>query len=443
MRRLPILPLCLVVATLAAPLPARSQGVAPHRFAVHAAHLIDGRSAVARGASWVVVSGDTIESIASSAPAGLAVVDLGDATLLPGIIDCHTHLTARVGLSPYDRLKSTTADAAIQSVLNARATVLAGITTCRDVGGGDRVDVALRDAIARGAVLGPRMQVATQALSMTGGHGDPENGFSRYWDYVGPTGVADGVDEVRKHVRMNVQAGADLIKIHASGGVLSQNDDPQNTGYTMEEMRAAVDEAARLHRTVAAHCHGKQAIIWASNAGVHSVEHGSYMDDEAAKVLKKNGTWYVPTQYVVEPILAPGNPLHISDGSLAKAREVQQHMHEAFKAALRNGVKIAFGSDVGVFPDGDQVREFKIYRDLGMEPMRIVQTATSAGADLMGWSDRVGAIAPGHYADLIATAGDPLKDVTELERVKWVMKGGQIAKDDLKAGPIASDHGGR
>jgi imidazolonepropionase-like amidohydrolase len=236
---------------------------------------------------------------------------------------------------------------------------------------------------------------------------------------------------VRKKVRFDIQQGADLIKILATGGVLSQNDDPQHTGYTFEEMRAAVDEANRLGRQVAAHCHGKQGMIWASNAGVRSIEHGSYMDVEAARVLKKNGTWYVPTQYVVEPILTPGNPLKISDGSLAKAREVREHMHDAFRTALREGVKIAFGSDAGVFPHGTQVREFKIYQDLGMPPMRVIQTATSAGAELMGWQDRVGAIAPGHFADLIAVSGDPLKDISELERVKWVMKGGTVVKDEL------------
>jgi len=197
-------------------------------------------------------------------------------------------------------------------------------------------------------------------------------------------------------------------------------------------MKAAVDEANRLGRNVAAHAHGKQAIIWASNAGVRSIEHGSYMDDEAAKVLKKNGTWYVPTQYVVEPILAPGNPLHIQDENLAKAREVRVHIHEAFRAALRNGVKIAFGTDAGVFPHGDQVHEFKLYVDMGMSPMAAIKTATSSAAELIGWEKKVGAVESGRYADLVAVRGDPLKDITELERVAWVMKGGKVYKDELK-----------
>jgi imidazolonepropionase-like amidohydrolase len=233
-------------------------------------------------------------------------------------------------------------------------------------------------------------------------------------------------------VRFNIQQGADLIKILASGGVLSAHDNPQSTGYTFEEMRAAVDEANRLGRAVAAHAHGKQAIIWASNAGVRSIEHGSYMDDEAARVLKKNGTWYVPTLYVVETILAPGNPLKIQEENLAKAREVKGHMRGAFRAALRNGVKIAFGTDAGVFPHGDQVREFKIYVDEGLTPMQAIQTATRNAAELIGWETRVGTIERGKYADLVAVAGDPLKDITELERVRWVMKGGVVEKDELR-----------
>ncbi len=429
MRR--VLPLILALFALTCPAPARAAD-APRRFAVRAAHLIDGRTPTARGTTWVVISGDTIESVSATAPAGLEVVDLGNATLLPGLIDCHTHMSAKVGVAPGERMRVSTADRTIAGVINARNTLMAGITTVRDVGGSDRIDVALRDAIAAGTIPGPRMKVATWPLSMTGGHGDPQNGVDPSWVFEGITGVADGPDEVRKKVRFDIEQGADLIKIHASGGVLSQNDDPQNTGFTMEEMRAAVDEANRLHRQVAAHCHGKQAIIWASNAGVHSVEHGSYMDDEAAKVLKKNGTWYVPTQYVIEPILAPGNPLRLTEKSLAKAREVRLHMHEAFRAALRNGVKIAFGSDAGVFPHGDQVHEFRIYVDLGMTPMQAIQSGTARGAELMEWADKIGTIAPGHYADLIAVAGDPVKDITELERVKWVMKGGVVAKDELK-----------
>ena len=267
---------------------------------------------------------------------------------------------------------------------------------------------------------------------MTGGHGDPLNAVSYHWCNDLESGVADGVDEVRKKVRFNIQQGADLIKILATGGVLSPTDDPQHTGYTLEEMKAAVDEATRLGRFVAAHAHGKQGIIWASEAGVRSVEHASYMDDEAARVLKRNGTYYVPTLYVVEPILAEGNPLKIEKESLDKARIVRQHMRSAFRAALRAGVKIAFGTDAGVFPHGDQVKEFRIYVEEGMTPMQAIQTATRTASELMGWEDKVGAVERGRYADLVAVAGDPLRDITELERVKWVMKGGAVVKDELR-----------
>ena len=265
------------------------------RFAVRAAHFVDVKARVVRGPVWVVVSGDTVESVDSAAPEGLAVTDLGDATLLPGLIDAHTHLSSRVGIDRMARLKSPAARDAITGVNNVRATLEAGFTTCRDVGGGELVDVSLRDAINAGEIAGPRMQVATWGLSMTGGHGDERNAVDYHWCNDLVSGVADGADEVRKQVRFNIQQGADLIKIFATGGVLSANDDPRHTTYTQDEMRAACDEAKRLGRFVAAHCHGKEGMIWVSTAGARSIEHGTYMDAEAAAVLKKNVTWYVPT----------------------------------------------------------------------------------------------------------------------------------------------------
>jgi imidazolonepropionase-like amidohydrolase len=411
--------------------PARADAPARH-LAVHAAHFIDVKAGVERGPVWVTILGDTIESVRTTEPSGVEMIELGDVTLLPGLIDCHTHQSARVGVGTLAMIKSGPADAAISGTINVRNTLMAGFTTVRDVGGSDLVDVALRDAINAGTIPGPRMRVATWALSMTGGHGDESNLFDDRWHFEGARGVVDGVDAVRKQVRFNVQQGADLIKFHASGGVLSAHDDPQAVGFSFEEMKACVEEATRLKRFVAAHAHGKEAILMASNAGVRSVEHASYMDDETARVLKKNGTWYVPTLYVVEPILAEGNPLKVRDESLAKAREVRGHMRGAFHAAMRNGVKIAFGTDAGVFPHGDQVREFKIYVDEGMTPMQAIQSATTSGAELIGWPGKVGVVAPGAWADLVAVSGDPLKDITELERVKWVMKGGKVMKNELK-----------
>ena len=422
----PVALLVLVFLALLAP------AAQADRFAVRAAHFVDVKAGAVRGPVWVVVSGDTVESVLSAAPEGLAVTDLGDATLLPGLIDTHTHLGSRVGIDRMARLKSPAARDAIAGVNNVRATLEAGFTTCRDVGGGELVDISLRDAINAGEIAGPRMQVATWALSMTGGHGDDRNAVDYHWCNDLVSGVADGVDEVRKQVRFNVQQGADLIKILATGGVLSANDDPRHTTYTQDEMRAACDEANRLGRFVAAHCHGKEGMIWVSNAGARSIEHGTYMDAEAAAVLKKNGTWYVPTLHVVEPIIAEGNPLRIPEQSLVKARAVQVQMRAAFRQAVKSGVKIAFGSDAGVFTHGTQAREFKIYTDLGMTPMQSIGTATTSAAELMGWSGKVGVVARGSFADMIAVSGDPTKDVTELQHVRWVMKGGKVYKDELK-----------
>jgi imidazolonepropionase-like amidohydrolase len=422
----------VVLIALASPLGAAEPASRPApRFAVRAAHLIDGRTAAARGPAWVVVSADTIEAVRPTAPEGMPIVDLGDATLLPGLIDLHTHLGSRPGTPLLERLRMPPARGAIAGVRNARATLMAGFTTVRDVGGAELVDVSLRDAIAAGEIPGPRMQVATWSLSMTGGHGDPSNALHYDWCLDRATGVADGPDEVRKKVRRNVQQGADVIKVLATGGVLSPRDDPKHTAYTMDELRAIVDESNRLGRHVAAHTHGKEGIIWASNAGVRTVDHASYMDDEAARVLRRNGTFYVPTLYVVEPIVAEGNPLAITEESLAKAREVRGHMRRAFRAAMRAGVRIGFGTDAGVFPHGTQAKEFRIYVDEGMTPMEAIQCATRVAAECMGWEKKVGAIEPGRYADLIAVAGDPLRNIGELEHVRWVMKGGAVAKDEL------------
>jgi imidazolonepropionase-like amidohydrolase len=402
------------------------------RFAVRAARFVDVKAGAVRGPVWVVVSGDTVEAVESSAPAGLAVTDLGNATLLPGLIDCHTHLSSRVGLDRMGHLKSPAARYAIKGVVNVRETLEAGFTTCRDVGAEELVDVSLRDAIIAGEIPGPRMQVATWSLSMTGGHGDDRNQLDYHWCSELASGVADGVDECRKKVRFDVQQGADLIKVLATGGVLSANDDPKHTTYTQEEMNAICDEARRLGRNVAAHCHGKEGMIWVSNAGARSIEHGTYMDTEAAQVLKKNGTWYVPTLHVVDPIVAPGNPLKIPEQNLAKARAVREHMRVAFRTAMKVGVRIAFGTDVGVFAHGTQAKEFKIYTDLGMTPMQAIQSATTSAAELMSWSGKVGVVAKGSFADMVAVSGDPTKDITELERVRWVMKGGKVYKDELK-----------
>ena len=254
--------------------------------------------------------------------------------------------------------------------------------------------------------------------------------------------MADGVDEVRKKVRLDIRQGADVIKILATGGVLSTGDSPGAEQFTFEEMQAAVDEARRAGRFTAAHAHGTQGILDAVRAGVRSVEHCSYLTPEAARLMKAKGVWYVPTLYVPEPLLAAGNPLHLTPDKLAKANEVRGHMHESFRLALKEGLRIAFGTDVGVFPHGTQAKEFSLYVREGMSPMQAIQTATRSASELLGWSDRVGTVEPGKYADLIAVPGDPLRDIAELERVSWVMKGGAVVKGDGATGPAAGPAAG-
>ncbi len=401
---------------------------------VKAARMIDGRSGQTVGPVVVVLDGERIGRVllgpqVSQAPQDARTIDLGDATLLPGLIDCHTHLSTEPGQTVADKVKLTPARAAIRAVNHARATLEAGFTTVRDVGGYELVDVALRNAINAGEVPGPRMQVAVFALSITGGHGDPNNEFPYFDHFGGMNGVADGPEEVRKKVRFDIQQGADVIKFMATGGVLSTGDSPGAEQFSFEEMQVAVDEARRAGRFTAAHAHGTQGILDAVRAGVRSIEHCSYLTPEIARLMKQKGTWDVPTRYVPESLLVPGNPMHLTADRLAKARDVAQHTSESFKVALREGVNIAFGTDAGVFPHGTQAREFAIYVRDGMTPMQAIQTATGRAAGMIGWQDQVGTIEPGRYADLIAVAGDPLKDITELERVKWVMKGGAVFKD--------------
>jgi imidazolonepropionase-like amidohydrolase len=398
------------------------------RTLIRAGHLLDVHTGKTLDAQTIVVSGDRIAAIAatSATPAepGDKVIDLGDMTVLPGLIDVHTHLTMNPNFDPFAEVTETDAKDAINGVVNARTTLMAGITTVRNVGASGFVDVDLRDAINAGQVAGPHMQVSGPLIGITGGHCD-ENLLPIRYHAVGD-GVADGIAAVQHKVRENIKYGADLIKICATGGVLSKGDDPQASQFTLEEMQAMVADAHRLGRRVAAHAHGAQGILWATEAGVDSVEHGSYINDEAIALMKKKGTYLVPTLYLEDWMLAYGN---LPPFYQQKMKDVIGVAKKNIRHAYESGVKIAMGTDAAVYPHGLNAHEIEVYvRDLGMPPMEAIQTATVNAADLMGWTDRTGSLDAGKWADVIAVDGDPLKDVKLLQNVQFVMKAGVVYK---------------
>ena len=404
----------------------------PHRVAIRAAHLVDPVQGKRLDDVVVLVEGDRVAKVGSglAVPTGWETVDLGGATLLPGLIDVHTHLTSQSGNYYEDQFRRSPIDVAVRAHVYARRTLEAGFTTVRDVGAPELVDVALRNAIADGTVEGPRMAVATLALSATGGHGDL-NGFSPYLRFEEMSGIADGPDELRKAVRRNVKNGADWIKVLAGAGVLSEEESAGAPQYSQAELNAVVDEAAMWGRKVAAHAHGAEAIKRAVRAGVASVEHGGLVDEEGVRLMKEKGTYIVPDiitdVYILEHGAEQGLPQKIID----KERQLRVSQDANWTRAFRAGVKFAFGTDAGVYPHGENARQFALLvQHLGISPLDAIRMATVNAAELLGWSDRVGRIAPGAYADLIAVDGDPLKDVSELERVRWVMKDGVVYRDD-------------
>jgi imidazolonepropionase-like amidohydrolase len=398
------------------------------RTLIRAGHLLDVHTGKILDAQTIVVSGDRIVAVAATAStpaaAGDSVLDLSTLTVLPGLIDVHTHLTGNPDFDPFKEVTDTDAKDAIAGVVNARKTLLAGFTTVRNVGASGYVDVDLRDAINAGQIPGPHMLVSGPPLGITGGHCD-ENLLPISYHVVAD-GVADGIAEVQHKVRQNIKYGADLIKICATGGVLSKGDDPQASQYTLEELRAIVADAHRLGRKVAAHAHGAQGILWASEAGVDSIEHGSYIDDPAIEVMKKNGTYLVPTLYLEDWMLESGKlPVFYQQ----KMKDVSAVAKNNIRHAYESGVKIALGTDAAVYPHGLNAHELEVYvRDLKMKPLEAIQSATLNAADLLGWSDRVGALDPGKWADIVAVDGNPLADVKLLQDVKFVMKAGVVYK---------------
>jgi imidazolonepropionase-like amidohydrolase len=404
---------------------------AVRRIAVRAGKLIDGRGGPPVSNAVILIDSTRITAVGANLPIppGTSVIDLGEATVLPGLIDCHTHITAGNPGDYYEALfRRSPIDYAVAAPTFARRTLEAGFTSVRDVGSAEFIDVALRRAIDSGLVAGPRMQVATLAIGSTGGHNDIV-GFSPYIKFGQFSGVADGADEIRKLVRFEVKNGADVIKLIASAGVLSEEQSAGAPQYSQEEMNAAVQEAAQWGRKVAAHAHGAEAIKRAVRAGVASIEHGSLLDDEGIRLMKERGTYLVADIYNDDYILSEYKRLNYPEKILDKERQIGKAQRENFRRAVRAGVKIAFGTDAGVYPHGLNGRQFAFMVRYGLTPMQAIQSATISAADLLGWSDRVGSVTPGHYADLVAVEGDPLADITLLEKVSFVMKGGVVYKD--------------
>ena len=405
-----------------------------------AARLFDGKSNALLQNAVVIVQGDKIVDAGSNLPipSGAQVIDLGDATLAPGFMDAHTHLTADFSGNYNERrlqqLDLNVSEQAIRATAFARATVEAGFTTVRDMGSRfvashEFVDVALRNSINKGVIVGPRMLVATKGIGATGGHFDPTGGFrdflfGREPDYT--DGIANSPDEIRKTVRFEVKNGADVIKAAVSGGVLSLGDEVDTPQLTPAEMTALVDESHRLRKRVAVHCHGDQAAREAIEAGVDSIEHGSFMKPETLTMMKKKGTFLTPTLMASEWIMSKLD--NYPPALQAKAKAATAARSEMFRNAVKMGIKISFGTDAAVYPHGQNAKEFKLMVDLGMSAIDALKSATSNDAELLGIGQKVGTLEKGKLADVIAMPGDPTSDITATERVSFVMKEGKIIR---------------
>jgi imidazolonepropionase-like amidohydrolase len=412
-----------------------------------AARLFDGKSKTLFPNGVVIVQGNKIVDAGSNlpAPADAQVIDLGDATLSPGFMDGHTHLTLDFsGNYNERRLKEVdlnVSEQAIAATRYARATVEAGFTTVRDlgsrfVGSKEFVDVALRNSINKGVIVGPRMLVATFGIGATGGHFDPTSGFRDMLFGHEPDfsqGIADGPDAIRKAVRFEVKNGADVIKAAVSGGVLSLADEVDTPQLTPAEMAALVDESHRLRKKVAVHCHGDQAAKEAIEAGVDSIEHGSFMKPETLTLMKNKGPYLTPTLMATEWIMAKID--NYPPALQAKAKAAGAARSDMFRNAVKMGIKISFGTDAAVFPHGQNAKEFKLMVDLGMQPIDALKTATGNAADLFGIAQKTGTLEKGKLADVIAMPGDPTADITATERVSFVMKEGKIIRNGPPSAP--------
>jgi imidazolonepropionase-like amidohydrolase len=420
--------LCLVLSLAAGP------AVAQVPTAIRAGRLVDVERGEVLRDQLILVRGERIESVGSwpgRAPAGARLVDLARYTVAPGLIDCHSHLVGDIlSASLAALLEHSAAQDAFIGARHARATLLAGFTSVRDVGTYRAfVDVALRDAIAEGTVVGPRMAVAGAYITVSGGGGEitgiaPDIVLPRELRF----GVANSADEVRARVREIINGGADLIKVIATGAVSIPNSSPGASEFSEEEIHAAVTEAAKYGKFVAAHAHGAEGIKMAVRAGVRSIEHGSQMDDEGIALMKQRGTWLVADIYNGDYIASEGRKQGWPEEVLRKNDETTEAQRVVFRKAVAAGVKIAYGTDSGIYPHGMNAMQLPYMVKYGMTPMQAVQSATIAAARLMGWEDRVGSIAPGKYADIVAVEGDALADLHSFMKVGFVMKGGVVYK---------------
>jgi imidazolonepropionase-like amidohydrolase len=398
---------------------------------IHCGAFIDTRDGKTRGRTSIRIEGNRIAEVGPSVrvPGNARVIDLSNATVLPGMLDLHCHVLD----DPETRTRGSAADRALTGVRNAAKILLSGFTTIRDPGGGspNYANVAVRDAVARGWFPGPRMIVAGRFLSITGGHGD--NNFSAPEYDVRRDNVVNGVEEMRAAVRQDVKFGADWTKLYATGGFFSAGDDPGQQHFSDQEMEVAVEEAARLGRFVSAHAHGTQGIKAAVNAGVRTIEHGTWIDNEGIDLMKAHGTFLVPTLRTIE-VLAEDPGAEASEGR-KKAYELSRKHFTAMMTnmgrAMQAGVKTCLGSDMVTLPHGLAAQELRLHVQAGQSPMEAIRSATIVSAEALAMDDRIGSIEPGKFADIIAVSGDPLKDITVLEHVAFVMKDGTVYKNDF------------
>lgn len=427
---------------------AQQTAAAPEKVvAIRAGRMLDVVAGKIVDNATIVVRGERIEAAGAGVPVpqGAEVVDLSGYTVLPGFIDMHTHITSDPSGGYADAAaRRWPGYAALVGAKNARLTLMAGFTTIRNVGAGEWSDIALRDAIRDGLVVGPRIFAGAHSLGITGGHCDT-NGFR---PDLGPEpgpeqGIANGIAEVQRAVRYQIKYGADVIKICATGGVLSAGDAVGVQQYTFEEMRAIVETARLAERKVAAHAHGLEGIKDAVRAGVASIEHGSILDDEVIKLMKERGTYLVPTRMAFDAVVRGARNGTLAPWAAEKALEIEPHARGSVARAIRAGVPVAFGTDAGVFPHGTNADEFRLLVEAGMTPLQALQSATLHAARLLDQEETLGSLRPGRYADIVAVRGDPLRNVELLKSIDFVMKGGVVHKNPELSAQRISQLGGR